>query len=53
METTKEGIQMIEILATLPNTNYFEFFPGDWLVGGFGLTIAWCIKNGVGWKMDE
>jgi hypothetical protein len=41
---------MIELLATLPDKTYFEFFPGDWIVGGLGLAIAWCIKDGVGFK---
>ena len=52
MEITKKGIQMIELLA-LANTEYFELFPGDWIVGGLGLTIAWCIKDGIGFKFDE
>jgi len=38
---------MIEILAA-PDTSYFEFFPGDWIVGGLGLAIYWTIKNGAG-----
>jgi hypothetical protein len=43
---------MIEILAAA-NTTYPEFFQGDWIVGGAGLCIAWCIKDGIGFSSSE
>jgi len=36
---------MIETLA-LANKNYLEFFPGDWVVFGLAISIAWAIKYG-------
>ena len=45
METTKEGIQMIELLATMPITTYNEFFQGDWLFFGILIAIGWIIQG--------
>lgn len=45
METTKKGVQMIEILAA-PDKSYAEIFPGDWVVFGLIITAVWVIKYG-------
>ena len=52
METTKKGVQMIEILAA-PDKSYMEFFPGDWIVFGSLISIVWAIKHGCGYTDDN